>query len=236
MQFDLVIIAIMMLFMGIGFKNGAVYTLFHAFGWLFAIVAAFLLRGFTADLIREHSAIYDKHFENILGQCTAFVDKHLANISENVPSILADNIDSLTEKAVLEIATTITDVTFSLMVLIGLIVAIKIVIYIIIRLLSKRNRDGFRGALDGLAGAALGFFQGACVVFVLLAMLGPVSFSIGEDTFDQAGHILNKSIFTEILYERNPLFLLTGEENTREVLSPDWLDPDALIENLDFLV
>jgi hypothetical protein len=50
------------------------------------------------------------------------------------------------------------------------------------------------------------------------------------------GHILNKSIFTGTLYEKNPLYLLTGESNAHEVLSPDWLNPNALVENLEDLV
>jgi uncharacterized membrane protein required for colicin V production len=226
LQFDIVIIVLTLVFVGVGFRNGAVYTLFHTFGWIGALLIAFFLRSPLTTFLKDQTSIYDLHYGNVEAVCRGFFDKYASGVAENVPESISDEVTEVGSKAVYEVTDKIASATFTVLVFLLIFVAVKFVSFVLIRVFSKRNRDGFTSAMDGALGALLGLVQAACLIFVLLALLGPVSLVVSAEAFDQACEVMDKSIFAQYLYEKNPLTLLISEAGANSYLLSEWIDPD----------
>ena len=92
------------------------------------------------------------------------------------------------------------------------VIAVKIVIFIIIHLLSKRNnQNGVVGFADGLAGMVTGFAKGMIVVFVLFALMVPVMNMFFPEHIEAAMKALETSRFAGDLYNNNLLLLIVRD-------------------------
>ena len=84
-----------------------------------------------------------------------------------------------------------------------------IIVTLIRRKFSKsRSKGTIIGSADKFAGMAFGFIKGAIIIFVLLALMFPVSGLLYPGFSDVLKDQLGDSIFTMWLYDNNPLYLL----------------------------
>ncbi|MDR3072337.1 MAG: CvpA family protein [Clostridiales Family XIII bacterium] len=226
MQFDLIVAFILLVFIGIGFKNGAVYTLFHVFGWLVSLLVAIFTHRFVENFLRDHTGLYASYYAKIEELCEKVAGDQIASSIEKSPSVLADSIENLAKKTIYNTALAIADVTFAILIFIAIIILVKLLMFLLTRLFSKRHREGFTGAMDGLMGALLGAVQGLCLVFVLLTLFAPATLAIKPDSYEDMNRILNRSMLTKILYNRNPIIKIAGDDMPEGFVLSDYLDPD----------
>lgn len=73
---------------------------------------------------------------------------------------------------------------------------------------KARSKGTILGSADKLAGMIFGFIKGAILVFVLLALMFPVSGIFYPGFSDVLKEQLGDSIFTMWLYDNNPLYML----------------------------
>lgn len=84
-----------------------------------------------------------------------------------------------------------------------------IIASIIRRKFSKaRSKNSIIGSADKLAGMIFGFIKGSILIFVLLALMFPLSLLLYPGFSDVLKSQLGDSIFTMWLYDNNPLYLL----------------------------
>ncbi|MDR0357480.1 MAG: CvpA family protein, partial [Clostridiales Family XIII bacterium] len=169
MPIDIAILIIILIFALLGFRRGFAYTFFRTFGWIVAIVAAILLRGRFADFLAERTSLYDvflAHTEKIFH---TFAEKYATGFAESMPVLIGDAVEKAKDKIVSETAVRIADASFEIFAFIGLILLIKIALFILTLLLSKRHHEGFIGGIDGIGGFFIGAAQGVVVVLILSA-------------------------------------------------------------------
>jgi uncharacterized membrane protein required for colicin V production len=182
MLFDVIIVLIAILFAFIGFKNGIIYTVFHAVGWLCAIAAAWLLAPKANEFLTEKTAVDDK-------------------ISEKA----ADLMGAIPGQASTPIADTVTSTAMSVISFIAVLVAVKIILFLITFLISRKYRGGFVGGIDGVLGGILGIACATTLICVILLIITPASYLISNTAAEWTADQLNRSMIAYNLHEHNPL-------------------------------
>jgi uncharacterized membrane protein required for colicin V production len=234
MQIDVAIIIILLFFAFLGFKNGLARTLFHTFGWIVAIATSFLLRNQIKSLVMDHTSIYDRYHAHVEKVCQAFSNKYTGNLTDNIPGTVGDALNEAGNRFITETAQTITDITFSIFTVIGCAILIKLILFIITMLMSKRYHDGFVGGLDGFAGFLVGILQGGVVVLVLLALLMPVALAINPSYYDALKDMMDRAIIADIIYDHNPILQLIHGFLPENLIPPEWFNAKASgFESLD---
>ena len=131
---------------------------------------------------------------------------------DSLPTILGDALAGARDKMTAGLAEVMADRVFAILCFALVVIAVKIVIFIIIHLLSKRNnQNGVVGFADGLAGMVTGFAKGMIVVFVLFALMVPVMNMFFPEHIEAAMKALETSRFAGDLYNNNLLLLIVRD-------------------------
>jgi uncharacterized membrane protein required for colicin V production len=224
MFLDIVVVLIILVFAFFGLKNGLMQTIFRMGGWLIAIAGAFFLADTAQDLIKAHTKWYETYQAHVEKVCMTFLDKYTGGIPGSVPGAFGEAIESAGRTVATEAAETITKASFNVVAFLGLILAFKLILFILTFFLSRKHNKGFVGGVDGFAGMLVGIIQGIVVILVLLAVLLPVSFSVSTDLFDRISAMMDDSIFTGLLYELNPLIAIVDGYIPDHILPDNWFD------------
>jgi hypothetical protein len=208
----------------LGFKNGLAYTISHTFGWVVAIVVAFFSRNYVAAFIKEHTTIYDRYTEYAEKLIRTFLDKYVDGFANNMPDIIGNAVNRLGDFLISETAVGVVEAMLKVLIFIGIILLVKLILFTLTILVSRRHRSGFVGGLDGLAGMLIGMIQGIVIVFILLAALMPAAFTIDPEYCNTIAHMLKRSIFSDILYYHNPLLDIINGYLPDELLPSNWLE------------
>jgi uncharacterized membrane protein required for colicin V production len=235
MIIDAIIALIILFFVFIGFKNGFTHTIFHTLGWIAAIIAAVFLQKPFGNFLENHTTIYGHMYDKTEGLLTSLVDKVLgaktgdASTADsiygvsNIPGVLNDAMQNATEKVTPIAASQATDILFAIVTFLILLFLTKLVFFTLTAIFSKKYRKkGIVGGLDGLAGAVLGIAQAALLIFALLALLLPVSYIVNPSAYNWVIHSMDRSIFSQYLYENNPLLYLLREYAPTDLLPTEW--------------
>jgi uncharacterized membrane protein required for colicin V production len=200
----------MILSMARGYRRGLVGTVLRTFGWLFSIVAAAIAYPYATALLSEHTDIYDNIRIGLEQRFSAQLSAKAGEMMWDIPTIVADAADRLVSALAVSVAEGLSSICFSVFVYLALALAIKLLSFLITFLFSKRSRgNGLIGGIDGFLGAIFGAVRGALVVFVLLALILPLSLLVGESANAFVSDALFSSMFAGELYANNPLLLLT---------------------------
>ncbi|MDR2610037.1 MAG: CvpA family protein [Clostridiales Family XIII bacterium] len=224
MIIDAAIALIVLFFLFLGFKNGFIRSILSTFGWALAIAAAYFLRKPFQKLLVEHTTVYDHLYEKTGKLMTGLTVQFQGETSDDsIPGVLKNTIEDTSESIAAKAAEETAGILLSIIAFLTLIVILKLLFQIISVLFSKQyRRRGIVGGLDGLAGAVLGLAQATLLVLVLLALLLPASYLISMDAYNWVVHSMDRSIFSQYLYEHNPLLTLVREYVPRDLLPAEW--------------
>jgi len=222
MQLDIAILIIIALFGVLGFKNGLLYTLSQTFGWLIAIAVAFFTLGSVVTFFKDHSTLYDSYYLNILKICNGIAAKIADSAGAQMGGLIAIHGEEVARTAAVKVA----NATFNVLIFLGIVLVVKILLYVIFRLIVKNREKGFIGGFDAAAGLILGLAQGLVVVFVLLLLLLPAAFAINPSIFVKMQGWLDNSFIAGMLYLNNPLYMLI------DGYSPDILKIETWFPNM----
>ncbi|MDR0570843.1 MAG: CvpA family protein [Clostridiales Family XIII bacterium] len=206
MWLDVAILIVVILSMVIGYRNGMVYSLLHGAGWLVSLLAAFFTFPHVIKLLRGDDAYGGLRGRIVLGFAgnDASTGGSLGGI---VPKPIADYVEGAARDLSLAISDSIAVVCYNLIVFLMLVFIYKLITVIIINLTSKRVRKGLIGNIDGLLGLLVGGLKGVLLVFILLALILPVSLFISESARTFMEDALFSSIYAKDLHNNNLLLL-----------------------------
>jgi uncharacterized membrane protein required for colicin V production len=238
---DVAIILIILFFVFLGFKNGFIRTILNTFGWIIAIAAAYFLRKPFQRFLADHTTVYDHLYdktsrlmENLASNLTggaleqgdatsASATGGATDATGSIPGILKDALENAYEIIAEQVAKQAADILLAIIAFLVLLFVIKLLLYIITILFSKKHHHrGIVGGLDGIAGAVLGLGQAVILILFLLALMLPVSYLINPDAYSWIVHSLDRSIFSQYIYEHNPLLALVREYIPRDLLPVEW--------------
>ena len=194
-----------------GLRKGFIHTFIHTIGWVLALVLAYIATPVVKRLIMGETTVYDtmkdgfaKRFSESLPSAQTSFDSLPANIGDAI----GEKITQLTDTIVEQAAASFAGLAFTLMVFVGLVILIKIVLWLVLRLLSKDYNDGFMNFFDGLFGLIFGLLKGLLMAFIFLAALLPIVNLVSPEYTDFVVSSLDNSYFSKDLYDNNFIVLI----------------------------
>ena len=199
---DLIIIAVVLLFIFLGYKKGLTGSLIKLLSFIIAIVVAFVLYKPVANAVIENTVI-DDNIRTTL-RATLGVEDKTENTEENVPSTIMDNINQEIENATDEVKANVIDQTTITIVNIGsgivIFLAVRVIL-VIISLFAKILTDlPVIKQVDKLGGLAYGAIEGIVIVYAVLAVISLTSVIWANNAVVTA---IAKSSLGEMLYNNN---------------------------------
>ena len=199
---DLIIIAVVLLFIFLGYKKGLTGSLIKLLSFIIAIVVAFVLYKPVANAVIENTVI-DDNIRTTLSATLGVEDK-TENTEENVPSTIMDNINKEIENATDEVKANVIDHTTITIVNIGsgivIFLAVRVIL-VLISLFAKILTDlPVIKQVDKLGGLAYGVIEGIVIVYAVLAVISLTSVIWANNAVVTA---IAKSSLGEMLYNNN---------------------------------
>ena len=234
MFFDVLILIIIVACAVFGFRNGFLISLSRIGGWIGALIVAFLFRERVSDWLLENTDWYEQTQLRVENVCRAFIENYIGygDPSGGAGGFSA-TLGKIGEALAAAAAEQITAHLWTVIVFVGIVFSIKIILFVLTLILSKKFHGGMIGGIDGVAGLLFGLFQAVAAILVVFALILPVSYMVSAQTHDDINRSMDNSIVAKLIYENNPLldfidgFLPTGltpekwltEENYQNVLN-----------------
>ncbi len=207
MAIDIFLFILLVVITALGYRNGFIYTLFHTLGWLISLLIGFVFTPMLKKYMIQSDIFYTSIKEQVLLRMPGGLEDHpltAEGIPQSIRRMMDDMATSLTDSA----ASGVTDFLMTVAAFLILVMASKILLYILIALFSKRNNPGATGIIDGLLGLGVGFIKGFVVVYLVLAIMIPAVNLASPDHAFSLLTSLDSSLMAKDLYDNNPLLLL----------------------------
>ncbi|MDR0853057.1 MAG: CvpA family protein [Clostridiales Family XIII bacterium] len=228
MVFDIAILVILLICMIFGFRNGLFGSILRIGGWLIAVAVAFFTHKFVENFLMGKTSIFDKLHDHIVQICLSFIEKYTGGISGSVPGKFGEAIEDLGSSLAGDAADKIAEFAFTVLVFMGILLFVKIILFVLTFLLSRKRRDGIIGGVDGILGLIFGLLQGVIIVLVLFALLMPLSYVINAEAYGIITASMENSYVAEIIYNNNPLLSII------DGIVPPEIDPKSLLDKSDY--
>jgi len=210
MVLDIIIGIIVVFAMVQGFRNGFVYTFIHMVGWLLAVVLGFVWSPYVRQFLLDKTDFYDSVHKSITVKLSESMGASDSTF-DSLPTIISNGLHSFTANVVNSMATSLADTFFTIMSFIVVVIAIKLILWVLMRLLSKRNREGFTSVFDGILGLLSGFVKGMILIFILLAIMVPILGLASADFSESILKALDNSYIAKDLYDNNLILLIVRD-------------------------
>jgi hypothetical protein len=200
-------------------------------GWIIAIVITIIFNDEVRILLKNKTSLYDHFYAYIESTCGNLIDIGAGSADAGATDGLAGLIDGILEMILKKTTEGIASICFAIIVFFCMVIALKLIFYIITRILSKKYNDGIAGGIDGIFGLCIGLLQGIIVVLIIFIVVMPIAFAASPGLYDRFEGTLNDSIIAGTLYEHNPLFSFVDRFIPSDLLPSDMTN--SLIESLN---
>jgi uncharacterized membrane protein required for colicin V production len=203
---DLVVVAILILNIIIGYKKGLVNAIFSICAFLIAIAATFILYKPVSNIIINNTEIEQKIKEVIINNNTN--EENTQNKEDSEKTIIQQYIDNaikdVAENAKQEttelVANTIASKGVQILTWIILFVGIRIVLMVLKFLIEGIAELPIIKQFNQVGGLAYGILKGLVIIYLLLTIMFLVISINGNGAIAEA---INNSHITKFLYDNN---------------------------------
>ncbi len=204
MWFDGVIVIILIFTIVQGYRHGFIHTFIHTVGWFLAVVLGFVWYPHVIEFLKEKTGFYNPIHkliaERIAENAGATTEAAMTSIPEVIRDLLDKAIDSATNTIALSLSDSVTALIFNIIGFLAIAIAIKLVLLCLTLLFSKEKNEGFIGGIDGLLGLLAGALKGIILIYILLALMVPITSLSGSSSLMNE---LNGSVLGSYLYDNN---------------------------------
>ena len=201
---DLIIVAVMLLFIFLGYKKGLTGSLIKLLSFVIAIVLAVILYKPVGNVVIENTTIDDNIRTSLNETFGVQENKQEEKNEENVPSSIMNNINKEIENATDEVKTNVIDETTKTLVYVGsaivIFLAVKVVLLIVSLFTSQITKLPIIRQVDKIGGLAYGAIEGVVIVYAILAVISLTSVMWANNAVVMA---IGKSTLGEMLYNNN---------------------------------
>lgn len=194
MILDLIIILVIALFTFIGYKQGLVKTAIKILSFFIALVVSIMFYKTVANIIINNTNI-DEKIESIV------VSKVVSEDYKQKFEILPNSLVQSGEDAVNSMATTVTEKSIGIAVLIGLFFILKIALKFVTILTDLITKLPIIKQFDKTGGLIYGLAKGIVIVTVIFAVVYLISPMISKEYINT----INESTLGATLYNHNLL-------------------------------
>lgn len=201
---DLIIVAVILLFIFLGYKKGLTGSLIKLLSFVIAIVLAVILYKPVGNVVIENTTIDDNIRTSLNETFGVQENKQEEKNEENVPSSIMNNINKEIENATDEVKTNVIDETTKTVVYVGsaivIFLAVKVVLLIVSLFTSQITKLPIIRQVDKIGGLAYGAIEGVVIVYAILAVISLTSVIWANNAVVMA---IGKSTLGEMLYNNN---------------------------------
>lgn len=208
---DLVILAIVLLCIILGYKKGLTKCIIKILSFLIAIAVAFILFKPVSNLIINNTTIDDNIRNSIINLVQDDVEEN-GKVSENsnLPQSMIEHINESIEKSVNETKMTVVNSVadnisigiVNVCVAIGLFVITRIALIFVSALSSIITDLPIVKQADKIGGIIYGLVEALIIIFVVFAIISFISPMLESSMLITA---INKSVIGSLLYNNNLL-------------------------------
>lgn len=199
---DIVLIAIIAVFVIVGSVRGLVKTLFGLGSIVLSIILSLALYPMVSDALAESKvgAIVQESVINLLGQNeqTSFS----AESESALPDFVQSTIDNAAQQTTQALTLTVTDAALNIISMLIVFILVKILLWIIAKLLDLATKLPVIHSCNKLLGGVLGCVSGVLIVYLLLGLL---TFTTLLNTTSDFGRTVQNSLILSQMYENNIL-------------------------------
>jgi uncharacterized membrane protein required for colicin V production len=212
---DLIIIAIVLLFIIVGYKKGLTGSLIKLLSFAIAVVLALILYKPVANTIIQRTQI-DENLENAI--ITTFRSQENNQIKQekkqsNMPETIVNNINTQIDEATAEAKNAIVENTAMKTTKTIINIGSGILIYIIVRFIlfiisifaKQITKLPIIKQMDKTGGIIYGILEGMVIVYILLSIISLLSVIWNDNIIIQA---ITKSTIGDMLYNNNIILKL----------------------------
>lgn len=208
---DLILVAIVVIFIMIGYKKGLTGSLIKLASFAIAVILAVILYKPLTNVVMENTQIDEKIEETIIQNFSK--EENENKNEENMPTTLVNSINNKIEQETTTARNEIVEKTAKTTTLTIMRIGTAIVIYILARiilfivaLLAKGiTQLPLLKQIDKTGGIVYGLLQGAVIVYVALGLVSLISVIWTNNPVVEA---VNKSYLCSILYNNNIILKL----------------------------
>lgn len=208
MFLDITIGVIILYTMVQGYRHGFVHTFFQVAGWIVSIVLGFALYPKITEFLKDKTNFYDFVQGSIAGKILGEASAPTGKLIENLPSMLKEAVNSATNTLAISVSDGLSNIIFNIIGFLAILIIIRFAFFLLTTLFSKKSNDGIIGGIDGLLGLLVGGIKGMVVVFILLALLVPITSLWGNPFLLDS---LGGSYIAKDLYDNNLIFLIATD-------------------------
>ncbi len=199
---DIVLIAIIAVFVIIGSVRGLVKTLFGLGSIVLSIILSLTLYPIVSDVLAESQvgAVVQESVSNLLGQ-----NEQTTLTTENesaLPELVQNTIDNATQQTTQALSATVTDAALNIISMLVVFVLVKFLLWILAKILDLATKLPVIHSCNKLLGGVLGCISGVLVVYLLLGFL---TFTTLLNTTSDFGRTVQNSLILSQMYENNIL-------------------------------
>lgn len=208
MIIDVILFSILVVIMAISYRNGFISTFLHLVGWLISLSCGFFFAPRVKEYLISKDFFYTSIYDNLLSKMPQGAPQGSFE-SEGIPNLVGGFVNNVTSTVSANIAASLTELIMIIISFLIVAIGVKLFLYFVTIIFSKKNRKGPTGLIDGLLGLTFGFFKGMIVLYIILAVMIPViNLTSPEHSFAILTS-LDSSVLAKDLYNNNPLLLIT---------------------------
>ena len=207
MWVDVIIVVILIYTFIQGFRHGFVRTFINTLGWLLAVILGFVWYPYVIDFLKNKTDFYDsvhaKIIERISENAGAASDSALTGIPDVIKEVIDKAINTATDTITVSVADGLSNIIFNIIGFLVVAIAIKLLLLFITSLFSKTSNEGLVGIIDGFFGFLAGGLKGIIIVYILLALMVPITSLTGSEFIIDK---IDSSVIGNYLYNNNLIF------------------------------
>ncbi len=209
---DLIIIAILILFISIGYRKGLTGSLIKLASFAIALVLAFILYKPVANIVRDNTQI-DENIESAIistfsKEETTNNDTDSNGNKDNLPETIVKNINNEIESATTEARNNIVKETAknttNTIINVGsglvIFIAVRFILFIISLFVHEITKLPIIKQIDKVGGIGYGLVEGMVIILIILGIISLTSVVWSDNIVVTA---ITKSTIGDILYNNN---------------------------------
>lgn len=201
---DLIIIAILVLSIIMGYKKGLINVVFNIFAFFIALIATIILYRPVANIIINNTEIDDKIKSAIINNATEEKQSEESSSNTGMQKYIEDAIKNTADEAksqVIEtVANTVSIRAVEILTSIILFIVIRAVLIVLKVFTQAIANLPLIKQFNELGGVVYGIAKGLIIVYIILTIMYFVVSINGKGNISEA---INNSYITKILYNNN---------------------------------
>lgn len=201
---DLIIIAILVLSIIMGYKKGLIKVVFNIFAFFIALIATIILYRPVANIIINNTEIDDKIKSAIINNTTEEKQSEESSSNTGMQKYIEDAIKNTADEAksqVIEtVAKTVSIKAVEILTSIILFIVIRAVLIVLKVFTQAIANLPLIKQFNELGGVVYGIAKGLIIVYIILTIMYFVVSINGKGNISEA---INNSYITKILYNNN---------------------------------